>query len=186
MAICHLAWQKHLQHGKSSPGDHLTLPTLPLSLLHAGKDHRGNPEKGEERGQPGAALWEGQLRGIRFLLAFAASNEGRLDIGFYIFICHLSISHLFLLSCESESCSVVSDSLRPHGILQARILEWIAFPFSGDLPNPGIEPRSPALQVDTIQWVLAYSQSRATTTTNSRILWSPKRKTPYPIAVTLH
>ena len=25
-----------------------------------------------------------------------------------------------------------------HGILQARILEWVAFPFSGDLPNPGI------------------------------------------------
>ena len=29
-----------------------------------------------------------------------------------------------------------------HGILQARILEWIAFPFSRDLPNPGTEPRS--------------------------------------------
>ena len=36
-----------------------------------------------------------------------------------------------------------------HGILQARILEWVAFPFSGDLPNPGIEPRSPALQADS-------------------------------------
>ena len=32
-----------------------------------------------------------------------------------------------------------------HGILQAGILEWVAFPFSGDLPKPGIEPRSPAL-----------------------------------------
>ena len=37
-----------------------------------------------------------------------------------------------------------------HGILQARILEWVAFPFSGDLPNPGIEPRSPALQADSL------------------------------------
>ena len=27
-----------------------------------------------------------------------------------------------------------------HGILQARILEWVAVPSSGDLPNPGIEP----------------------------------------------
>ena len=35
-----------------------------------------------------------------------------------------------------------------HGILQARILERVAFPFSKDLPNPGIEPSSPALQVD--------------------------------------
>ena len=33
-----------------------------------------------------------------------------------------------------------------HGILQARILEWIAISFFRDLPNPGIEPRSPALQ----------------------------------------
>ena len=32
-----------------------------------------------------------------------------------------------------------------HGILQARILEWVAFPFSRDLPNQGIKPRSPAL-----------------------------------------
>ena len=31
------------------------------------------------------------------------------------------------------------------GILQARILEGIAFPSPGDLPNPGIKPRSPIL-----------------------------------------
>ena len=37
-----------------------------------------------------------------------------------------------------------------HGILQARILEWIVYPFSRDLPNPGIEPGSPALQVDSL------------------------------------
>ena len=37
-----------------------------------------------------------------------------------------------------------------HGILQARILEWVAFPFSRDRPNPGIEPRSPALQADSL------------------------------------
>ena len=35
-----------------------------------------------------------------------------------------------------------------YGILQARILEWIVYPFSRDLPNPGIEPGSPALQAD--------------------------------------
>ena len=37
-----------------------------------------------------------------------------------------------------------------HGILQARILEWVAFPFSRDLPNPGIEPRSPAEKADSL------------------------------------
>ena len=34
------------------------------------------------------------------------------------------------------------------GILQAKILEWVASP--GDLPNPGIEPGSPALQEDSL------------------------------------
>ena len=37
-----------------------------------------------------------------------------------------------------------------HGILQARILEWVAFPFSRDFPNPGIQPRSPTLQADCL------------------------------------
>ena len=35
------------------------------------------------------------------------------------------------------------------GILQARILDWVASS-PGDLPNLGIEPRSPALQVDSL------------------------------------
>ena len=37
-----------------------------------------------------------------------------------------------------------------YGILQARTLEWIAFPFFRGLPKPGIEPRSPALQADSL------------------------------------
>ena len=37
-----------------------------------------------------------------------------------------------------------------HGILQARILEREAIPSPGDLPNPGIESRSPALHGDSL------------------------------------
>ena len=37
-----------------------------------------------------------------------------------------------------------------HGILQARKLEWVAFPFSRGLPKPGITPRSPTLQADSL------------------------------------
>ena len=37
-----------------------------------------------------------------------------------------------------------------HGISQARILERVAISFPGDLPDPGIEPRSPALQADLL------------------------------------
>ena len=37
------------------------------------------------------------------------------------------------------------------GILQVGLLEWAAMPSPpGDLPNPRIEPRSPALQVDSL------------------------------------
>ena len=32
-----------------------------------------------------------------------------------------------------------------QGIFQARILQWVAMPLPGDLPNPGIEPSFPAL-----------------------------------------
>ena len=57
---------------------------------------------------------------------------------------------------ESESCSVISESLRPHGlytvhgIFQARILEWVAFPFSRGFSNSGIQPGSPTLQADSL------------------------------------
>ena len=37
-----------------------------------------------------------------------------------------------------------------HGILQARIPEWVACPFSRNLPDLGIEPGSPALQADSL------------------------------------
>ena len=37
-----------------------------------------------------------------------------------------------------------------HRILHARILEWVAFGFSRDIPSPGIKPESPALQVDSL------------------------------------
>ena len=44
---------------------------------------------------------------------------------------------------EPRDCTV-------HGSLQARILEWVAFPSPGDLPNPEFEPRSLALQVGSL------------------------------------
>ena len=56
----------------------------------------------------------------------------------------------------TESRSAVSDSLQPHGLYSP----WNSlsqdtgvskpFPSPGDLPNPGIKPRSPTLQVDSL------------------------------------
>ena len=42
-----------------------------------------------------------------------------------------------LTLCDPMDCSPPGSSV--HGILQASILEWVAFPISGDLPNSGIE-----------------------------------------------
>ena len=50
-----------------------------------------------------------------------------------------------------QSCPTLCNPMdyTVHGILQARILEWVAVPFSKGFSNPGIEPRSPTLQVDS-------------------------------------
>ena len=37
-----------------------------------------------------------------------------------------------------------------YGILQARVLEWVAMTSPEDFPNPGIEPGSPALEADAL------------------------------------
>ena len=50
--------------------------------------------------------------------------------------------------CDSMECSLPGSSV--HGILQARILEQVAIHFSGDLPDPGIESVSCALQADSL------------------------------------
>ena len=60
---------------------------------------------------------------------------------------------------DPMDCSLPSPSV--HGIFQARVLEWgaiafseycrrLLFPSPGDLPDPGIEPGSPALQADSL------------------------------------
>ena len=51
-----------------------------------------------------------------------------------------SVTQSCLTSCSPMDHSLPGSSL--HGILQARILEWVAIPFSRDLPNPGIESTS--------------------------------------------
>ena len=53
---------------------------------------------------------------------------------------------LYPTLCNSMNCSLSGSSV--HGISQARMLEWVAFPSPGHLPNPGIEAvslMSPAL-----------------------------------------
>ena len=80
------------------------------------------------------------------------------------------VAHLCPTLCDPVDCSPPGSSV--HGILQARIPEWVAIPSPGDLPDPGIKPRSPALQADALtsepslnsfwfSWIVIDSQERA-------------------------
>ena len=62
--------------------------------------------------------------------------------------CKVLVNQLCPTLCNPMDCSPPGSSV--YGILQARILEWIAVRFSRGFPNPGIQPRSPALQADSL------------------------------------
>ena len=42
----------------------------------------------------------------------------------------VKVAQLCLILCDPMDYTV-------HGVLQAKMLEWVAFPFSTGLPNPG-------------------------------------------------
>ena len=63
---------------------------------------------------------------------------------------HFSYGRLFV-----TPWTVAHQTPLSMGILQTRILEWVACPPPGDLPNPGMEPRfseprSPTLQANSL------------------------------------
>ena len=58
------------------------------------------------------------------------------------------VTQLCLTLCDPLDCSPPGSSV--HEIFQARILSGLPFPSPGDLPNPGVEPRSPILQADSL------------------------------------
>ena len=75
--------------------------------------------------------------------------------------------------CHPTDCSPPGFSI--HGISQARILEWIAIFFSGDLPNPGTKSTSsasPALQ--TVSLPLSHWGSPSKTISNSKAVHSKR------------
>ena len=53
---------------------------------------------------------------------------------------HAKSLQLYPTLCYPVDCSPPGSSV--HGILQARILEWVAMPSSRRCPNPGIKPAS--------------------------------------------
>ena len=53
-----------------------------------------------------------------------------------------TLSQLFLTLCDPMDCSLPGSSV--HGIFQTKILESVVISHTGDLPDPGIKPVSPA------------------------------------------
>ena len=86
--------------------------------------------------------------------------------------------HIFFMWVDfpfSRGSSQTRDQTKP-GLLRCRqilyqlshqeslrILEWVAYPFPGNLPDPGIKPGSPALLVDSLPAVLPGRPSWYTT-----------------------
>ena len=77
----------------------------------------------------------------------------------WIFISWINILLCFQCICiYMHACSVMSDSVTPWTVVCQAPLEFsrqkyqsrLAFPSPGDLSNPGIEPRSPTLQADSL------------------------------------
>ena len=67
----------------------------------------------------------------------------------YVSVCACLVTQSYPALCDPIDCSPAGSFV--HGILQARILEWVAIPFSRGSSWPGTEPRSPALQVDSLR-----------------------------------
>ena len=72
----------------------------------------------------------------------------------HVYIVEYSVPCLVDQSCMTlcDSMDYSSICLAPlsMGILQAGILEWLPCPPLKEFPNPGIEPRSPTLQLDSL------------------------------------
>ena len=58
------------------------------------------------------------------------------------------VAQLCPILCDLMDCRPQDSSI--HGIFQAKIWSGLPFPPSGDLPHKNIEPRSPALQADSL------------------------------------
>ena len=87
--------------------------------------------------------------GFQFIYNFV--NYGYCPAFFFFFFLILTKVKVLMAQstlCNPRNCSLPGSSV--HGILQARILEWVAIPFSWGSFNPRIEPRSPAFQADDL------------------------------------
>ena len=66
----------------------------------------------------------------------------------YIYTCACLVTQSYLTLCNPIHCSLPGYSVPVHS--RKEYQSGLPFPYPGDLPNPGIKPGSPALQVDSL------------------------------------
>ena len=105
----------------------------------------GQEDTLERKWQYTPALLPGKSHGQRSLIGYSPWGHKESDMTERLHF-HFSLSCPTL--CDPMDCSPPGSSV--HGVLLARILEWVAIPFSrgSSQPRGGIE--SPALQPDSL------------------------------------
>ena len=93
--------------------------------------------------------WSGQSTGVSALASFLPKKSQGWSPSEWT-----DLRLEFINTGKKESRSVVSNSLQPHGLSlwnsPGQNTGVGSLPSPGDLPNPGIEPRSSTLQVDSL------------------------------------
>ena len=114
-----------LQGNLPNPGIEPRSPVLQVDSFTA--EPQGKPKK----------TGVGSLSLLQRIFLTQGSNQVSCIAGKFFSRCKVKVPQSCLTFSDPTDCTV-------HGILQARILEWVAFPFSR------VGPRSPALQADSL------------------------------------
>ena len=108
-------------------------PVLPVLFVEGGKNRIGNRPR------------EFKMVGTSVSLASVPNMPLIFNIFFFVLLTIECACMLNRFSCVQFFATLWTLAPPPHGILQTRTLEWVAVLPPGDLPDPGIQPASPAL-----------------------------------------
>ena len=122
-----------------SPGDLLNAGIEPASIPHSYTCKNGSYQKDnnnkcwQECGEKGTLVywwWERKLVQPLWKTVWRFLKKLKIKLCVCMCVCvYQSLSHVQL--CDLMDCSLPGSSI--HGILQARILEWVAIPFSREI-----------------------------------------------------
>ena len=124
-------------------------------ILFRKQDERGIPDSnshkiGENSTYDHLAVWGSGKYGV-WLNGHVPKKERRWDLESDPLLGGISevksLSHVQLFA---TLWTVVHQAPSTMGFSRQEYWSGLPFPMSGDLPNPGIEPRSPTLQADTL------------------------------------